>query len=864
MSNTRWRALRRAAAVVAGATTITLVTASAALAFTSGGNPQDDGISVGAPNNILNPPASDQIVWTHNGMDITPSPQGSGDCLSQPTLPGQPGPQPQNTAYLLWVLTTDGGSIASGSTSITISGAGVGIDGTYQPGDGSVGGQDTHFVTPYFDPASSPAPHVVVSMGVTKTGSGSWNLTISHGCAPPTVVKADKPTVDKTATAAYTTTNSWGVSKSVDQNEIDTNPNGTPTFNYTVKVTESQSNGDVSVSGDITVHNTNSLPIDMSGGSVVDQLNGDGNHSCQLTNGPPSQLSAGNTDIPYTCTIPAADFTPGAPLTNKVTVTWTDQMLDPTHHLAAGSASFETPQITPTHNISGPTCVSLSDTRAPDGSLPAQVCESDLTNGTFTKTYPVTYPITNDMIGTCTPFKNIVTIADNGNSLGSDNKTVTVCVGKDLAVQKDATPKLDRTYVWDLTKSAADPTKVNQVGGSATFNYTVKAHHDNGTDSNWRVTGTITVSNPNNWEPVTLTGVTDAIDNGGNGCTITSGDPNATLAPKGSLGDSVSLGYQCTYGSAPSPSSFTNTATAHWSADAAHTADGSADGTATGDFANAKVTIHDGSVTVTDPNYAGGTPPGTLGVANYNDPNNPTLFTYSKSFPVPANGCQSYDNTAHFASTDQGGASGNSNKVTVTVCGPLKTGALTMGYWQNKNGQGIITGGASTASVCNSGTWLRNNFAPFNETALSPTATCAQVGTYVTNVIKAANASGASMNAMLKAQMLSTALDVYFSDPALGGNKINAPAPVGGQTIDLTQICRMIDGSGGTATCSGVYDNVSSAFGGATSLDVNHILAYAASQSNNGGSVWYGQVKATQQLAKNTFDAINNQVAFGA
>jgi hypothetical protein len=37
------------------------------------------------------------------------------------------------------------------------------------------------------------------------------------------------------------------------------------------------------------------------------------------------------------------------------------------------------------------------------------------------------------------------------------------------------------------------------------------------------------------------------------------------------------------------------------------------------------------------------------------------------------------------------------------VCGPAKTGALTMGFWQNKNGQGIITGGASTDGVCNSG-----------------------------------------------------------------------------------------------------------------------------------------------------------------
>ena len=86
----------------------------------------------------------------------------------------------------------------------------------------------------------------------------------------------------------------------------------------------------------------------------------------------------------------------------------------------------------------------------------------------------------------------------------------------------------------------------------------------------------------------------------------------------------------------------------------------------------------------------------------------------------------------------------------------------------------------------------------------------------------------------------------------------------GNELIDLTQVCKMIDGSGGSATCSGTYQNVSAAFGGATKLTVNQILAYAASQSTSGGSIWYGQVKATQELAKNTFDAINNGVALSA
>jgi hypothetical protein len=215
---------------------------------------------------------------------------------------------------------------------------------------------------------------------------------------------------------------------------------------------------------------------------------------------------------------------------------------------------------------------------------------------------------------------------------------------------------------------------------------------------------------------------------------------------------------------------------------------------------------------------------------------------------VPQYDCVSYDNTATFTTKDTG-ATGSASQ-TATVCGPAKTGALTMGFWQNKNGQDIITKGAPTSGVCNSGTWL-TQYPPFQ--GLSATATCAQVGTYVSNVVKAANASGASMNAMLKAQMLATALDVYFSDPTLGGNKINAPAPIGGVKIDLTKVCTDL-------TCT-AYEDSSSVFGGSPKT-VSQMLTYAAGQSNAGGATWYGNVKSTQELAKDAFDAVNNQKAF--
>jgi len=428
-------------------------------------------------------------------------------------------------------------------------------------------------------------------------------------------------------------------------------------------------------------------------------------------------------------------------------------------------------------------------------------------------------------------------------------KESTTVDGLPLTITKDANGANKNTFTWTIEKSV-DKTIVKQVGGNATFTYTVRLTHDGGTISDVKVTGTISVFNPNvdgsnNTAPVDIDGVADQLSDG-TVCVVTNGGAQTLTQFQ------TDFAYSCDLSALPQ-GQLDNTATVNWSQqfldNGALLDAGPADFT----FSNISFAANaiDECVNVGD-SYTG-----TLGTVCVGDAN-PKSFTYQRTIAVPQFGCQSYDNTATFTTNDTG-ATGSASKA-VTVCGPAKTGALTMGFWQNKNGQGIISGQAKTG-VCPSATWLRQ-YAPFQD--LSATATCSQVATYAYNVIKAANASGASMNAMLKAQMLATALDVYFSDPALGGNKINAPAPIGGVKIDLTMICKMIDGSGGTATCSGSFQNVSAAFGGATSLTVSQVLAYAASQSNAGGSLWYGQVKATQELAKNAFDAINNQVALGA
>src|SRR5262245_5577697 len=98
MSSNRWRrALRRCATVVAGTTVLTVVGASAALAFPSGQNPSDPGNGGVGPHHV---------EWTGNGSDAV-SAQGGGDCTNS-NQPGQP-----NDPYLYWVFSPDGGSVTA-------------------------------------------------------------------------------------------------------------------------------------------------------------------------------------------------------------------------------------------------------------------------------------------------------------------------------------------------------------------------------------------------------------------------------------------------------------------------------------------------------------------------------------------------------------------------------------------------------------------------------------------------------------------------------------------------------------------------------------------------------------------------------
>ncbi len=679
--------------------------------------------------------------------------------------------------------------------------------------------------------------------------------------------------VSKTAIPSYTDTYAWTITKGASGTSV---LNGTQTVfsagggtsglaGYTVTVTHDNGTiSNIAVTGLITVSNNNGT--DVTNASVTDLVDNGGSCTVKTSLGgqDPTNATIGSNsheDFPYTCTYTGSTLPDFG--TNTATATWPDGQ-----SIGTATVDFTDPStvITLADNS-----VTVTDTYG--GTLGTATVDAGgtmtVTGGVVDGTNPnqadftYTHSFTGDPAGTCTSHQNTATFTTNtSGTQNTAQATVQDCQGADLQVSKTATAAFNSSIAKKVNQ-----TKVEQSGGNITFNYTVTV-----TESTWTVTGDIYVYNPNDWESITPTSVTDTIDGGGS-CTISG--TVAAIGPKGTL----DLPYTCSYSSKPTLVSGTNTATAYWNSSTAYTPDGSATGTKgytfntltitdtvnSSSYTNCNATLGTVSVTTTTPS----TTPG-CGLLSLTSPSW-GVFTYSITDANSSAGtCSSYDNTA----TITGGSP--SNKVTVTVCN-TGTGALTMGFWKNTNGQGIIKAYCGGTS----GTSLQAFLTSYNPFKDDTTAGCSAQASYVSSVITKATCTSTTntCNTMLRAQMLATALDVYFSTPSLGGNKIGAYNGLGTKTpalgtvaVDLSHICNMIDGTSGSS-CSGAYEDSRPEFGIAPpclGTTVGQMLSYSNFPSGvNGnpvatattGASWYLQNKTKQVFAKDGFDNFNNQIA---
>jgi hypothetical protein len=248
----------------------------------------------------------------------------------------------------------------------------------------------------------------------------------------------------------------------------------------------------------------------------------------------------------------------------------------------------------------------------------------------------------------------------------------------DLTASKTADGTYDKTYTWTIEKSAAIADD-----SLTTIDYEVTVSPDAGTISDVKVTGQITVNNPND-EAVVISGITDKLSDDTD-CVVdldtdNDSDVDADDLTIAGLG-SKSYDYSCDLLGLPA-GDLTNKATVSWDdqtlADDSELEAGSANAeSATIVFTGTDI---DECIDVKDDN---GTPGNTaddvvLGKVCVGDAD--MTFNYSKTVDAADASCVSVTNTASFETTDDENDTdaNGSDSATIAVCSPA-----TQGYWRN-------------------------------------------------------------------------------------------------------------------------------------------------------------------------------------
>jgi hypothetical protein len=253
---------------------------------------------------------------------------------------------------------------------------------------------------------------------------------------------------------------------------------------------------------------------------------------------------------------------------------------------------------------------------------------------------------------------------ESGDPAGLSN--LTFCWNLALEVSKDADTTFDRVWTWDIEKTGDQTNLTLAVGQQFLVNYDVKVSAVS-EDSNWAVSGEITIYNPNPTAVATIESVTDVV----------SPDIAATVDcgvtfPYGLAGGET---LTCDYSAElPNGESRTNTATVTTSGKVA-----GGSGTAAVTFGD-PTNETDECIDVTDDQH------GFLGTVCANEA--PKTFEYSMYIgPYAVCGEYEFVNTATFVTNDT--ETEGSDSWTVDVDVPCVVGCtLTPGYWKTHSKYG--------------------------------------------------------------------------------------------------------------------------------------------------------------------------------
>ncbi|KQP69625.1 hypothetical protein ASF40_17365 [Microbacterium sp. Leaf288] len=488
-----------------------------------------------------------------------------------------------------------------------------------------------------------PAPSAATAYMRSFTGNIDSDSKNLKGYIEPLTVAPPSTcvplTATKTATPSFVRDYNWEIDKSVDQNSAKVRPGENAEFDYTVKVTPSAPiDSGFTVTG--TIHVTNTNPVDVPITGVTDAIPG---ATCSIVGSqtPTVPKNGGSVDIAYTCSLPS-----GSAGTNKATVTWGSTAIPAGS--AEATAGFTFAGLAPSTTTDA--SVTVSDTAAEFGGTKTVTKLDGPTTFTYSR------QLGSDVgAGQCKSYDNTASIAATSNQPKlSDSVSVSVCAGEDLTITKNVVLDLTRTYAWDIDKSVDKTVRTVDAEGNATFDYTVKVTPGAATDSDWAMSGEITVANPNAWD-VKAT-VTDLPSFPDVSCTVTGGVDATVPADSSKV-----FPYTCTFSGTGPFFSGTNKAKVTWNAAEAYSAHSSAEYTAQITELSWDKTLVNETITVID-DKTNPANPVTLGTVTWNANGTPTLFTYSITIPGTPGKCVDYTNKAWIKET------GQNDKVTVTVC----------------------------------------------------------------------------------------------------------------------------------------------------------------------------------------------------
>lgn len=451
--------------------------------------------------------------------------------------------------------------------------------------------------------------------------------------------------ITKTAGTTYTRTFDWTIDKSVSPETWNLFKGDSGTSRYTVAVTKDEGHDSAwNVAGSISIKNNAAVSANITG--VSDVITGSITATVNCGVSFPHTLAAGDTlNCTYTANLPD-----GSARTNTATVAASGLIQGGT---GTANVTFGTPS-----NLINDS-VTVNDTNSGSWNF------SDDTTVNYNRTFSC-----NTDQGT---HNNTATIAETAQS---DNAWVTVnCYN--LSMAKTANTSLDRTYAWNINKTADKSALTLSPGQTFPVNYSVLISKTGSIDSNWAVAGTISINNPAPMS-ATINEVTDSISGIGPvsiNCGVTF---PYTLAAGSSL--------TCTYtGALSNITTRTNTASAvqqnyTYSYLNSPTSGGTTgyNTTASVEFSGAAVNEIDECVNITD-SYAGNL--GTVCVAEA-----PKTYTYTRVVgPYNASLCgipQTVDNTATLTTNDTATTKDSNWQVNVNLACYC---SLTQGYWKTHN-----------------------------------------------------------------------------------------------------------------------------------------------------------------------------------